>query len=131
MPLGDVTYQNASLDAVVDSWPASGAEYRLYSSDPSLATLLSDAELTSAGGYAPVAFAPADWADADAGSKTTTADVDFGTSTDAYSDTATYWAIVDSGDLIVYSDELDDPIAVGEASTAVSFSPTLSFADGD
>ena len=129
MPLGDVTYVNAALDALVDSWPATDAAYHLYSSDPSLETTPSDVELTSDGGYAAVDFDPTDWADAASGTKTTTADVDFGTSTDAYSDTATYWAIVDTDGLIVFSDELDTPIAVIESSTAVAFSPSLSFAD--
>lgn len=124
MPLG-ATYVDGALDGVTDSWPSSGATYRLYASDPTLATLPGDVELTSAGGYASVAFAPADFT-AGVGSL-----VDFGTSTDAYSDVATYWGIVDGSDLLVFSDDLSDPIEVDAASTAVSFTPTLSFADGE
>lgn len=129
MPLGDVTYVNASLDAVVAAWPGSGATYRLFASDPTLQATPTDVELTSDGGYAPVAFDPADWASAVDGGKTTTAAVGFGTSTAAYSDVATFWGILDSGDLLVYSDFLDDPIEVDDTGAAVSFSPTLTFGD--
>lgn len=131
MPLGDVTYQNAALDALVASWPATGATYRLYYDDPALATAPGDVELAAVGGYAPAAFAPSDWAAATGGAISTTAAVPFGTSTAAYSDTATFWAVIDGSGLIVWSDSLDDPIAVDGSGTAISFTPTLAFADGD
>lgn len=128
MPLGDVTYQNAALDAVVASWPSSGAKYHLYSGDPAQAALLSDVELTSDGGYAPVTFSPSGWASASGGSKTTTAAVSFGTSTGAYSDVATYWAVVDSSGRIVFSDDLDgQEVEVDDTGTTVAFTPTLNF----
>jgi hypothetical protein len=133
MPLGDVTYVNAALDAIVDSWPATLATYRLYASDPTLATLPGDVELTSDGGYAPVGFDPADWAAAVDGAKSPTAAVSFGTSSAAYSDVGTYWGIVDDAGLLVFSDDLPDAevVEVDDAGTTVAFTPTLSFADGE
>lgn len=130
MPLGDVTYVNAALDALVDSWPATGAVYALYESDPALETVPTDVEL-SGGGYTPPAFASADWDAATGGGKSTTVPVSFGTSTAAYTQTATYWAVVDSGGLLVFSDALTDPIDVDAAGTDVAFTPSLTFADGD
>lgn len=131
MPLGDVSYVDAALDAIVDSWPGSGANYHLYASDPSIEVDPTTVELTSDGGYAPVAFDPSGWDASASGQKSTTAPVDFGTSTDAYSDVATFWAVVDSGGLIVFSDFIDEPIEVDEADSDASFTPSLSFADGD
>jgi hypothetical protein len=131
MPLGDVSYQDAALDAVVDSWPASGANYHLYASDPALEVDPTDVELTSDGGYAPVAFDSADWDAATSGLKSTTAAVDFGTSTAAWSDVATFWAVIDTGGLIVFSDFIDEPIEVDDTGTDASFTPSLSFADGN
>lgn len=130
MPLGDVTYQNDALDAVVASWPATGATYRLYFDNPADAATPADVELGPDGGYAPAAFSPSDWADADGGSKTTAPAVSFGTSMDAYSATATFWAVIDGSGAIVYYDALTDPIAVEGSGTATTFAPTLTFADG-
>ena len=126
MPLGDVTYQDAALDAVVASWPASGAVYRLYNDDPTLGGV----ELDSDGGYAPVAFDPADWDAAADGVKQAT--VSFGTSTDSWSDSATWWAVVDGSDLFVYYAALADEavIAVDEAGTEVTLNPAIAFGDG-
>lgn len=129
MPLGDA-YVDAALDAVVDSWPSSGATYRLYASDPTLATTPSDVELAATGGYAPAAFSPSNWAPSADDSKATTAPVSFGTSTGAYSDLATYWGVVDSGGSLVYSDELTQSINVSAAGIAVAFTPALAFASG-
>lgn len=130
MPLGDVTYVNAALDALVGSWPATGALYRLYESDPALETVPASVEL-SGSGYTPPAFASAGWAAAADGGKATTSPVSFGTSTAAYTQTATYWAVVDSGGLLVFSDALTEPIDVPAAGTVVAFTPSLTFADGD
>lgn len=133
MPLGDVTYQDAALDAVVASWPSSGATYRLFASDPTLATTPADVELTATGGYAPVAFSPSGWAAASGGSKTVTTPVSFGTSTGAYSDTAPYWGIVDGSGLLVYSDDLpnDQLVSVGGTGTAVTIAPAIYFQAAD
>lgn len=122
MPLATTAAQNAALDAVVGTFPATGATYRLYTDVPALAT-----ELASAGGYAPVAFVPAGWAAAVDGAKSTTAAVSFGTSTDAWSDVATYWAIADAAGNPLYFDLLPEQIAVGASGTAVSFQPALYF----
>jgi hypothetical protein len=130
MPLG-ADYIATALDDIVAGWPATGATYNLFVSDPSLETTATDVELDSTGGYAGVTFAPSDWADASGNSKATTSAVSFGTSTDAYSDVATYWGILDTDGALVFSDDLDDPIEVDAASTAVSFTPTLTFSDGD
>jgi hypothetical protein len=130
MPLGDVSYVNAALDALVASWPSSGAHYHLFVSDPAPETTALTVELTSGGGYAAVTFSPSDWASASGGSITTTAPVSWGTSTAAYDDIATYWGIVDGSGLLVFSDSLDTPVEVDGASVAVARTPTISFADG-
>lgn len=116
MPFATTAAQNAALDAVVATFP-DGGTYRLY--DASLV------ELTSDGGYAPADHSTADWAAATGGQVTTTLPVSFGTSTDAYSDAASYWGIADSLGVLVYYDLLDEQIAVGASGTAVSFQPTL------
>lgn len=123
MPLGDVSYQDAALDAVVASWPSSGAEYALFVGDP----LAGGTELTSTGGYARVAFAPADLDAAADGAKAWAAPIDFGTSTGAWSDVATHFAIIDGSDLFVYTDDLPDEIAVDETGTAVTATPAALF----
>lgn len=133
MPLGDA-YVDAALDAVVGSWPASGGKWRLYASDPRLATVPSDVELASTGGYAAQSFAPSDFAAASGDAKTVGSPISFGTSTDAYSDVAPYWGITSSDpDDLVFSDDLppDQIVEVDEAATSVTIAPTLSFADGD
>lgn len=130
MPLGDVTYQNAALDAVVASWPASGATYRWWTSDPQLQDDPTDVEVDlSVAGLTNPAFDPADWAAAADGAITTTAPITIGTSTDALTDVGAYWGVVDSGGLIVYSDDLpdDDVLEVDEAGTDAEFSPVLTF----
>lgn len=124
------TYVDDILDGVGAAFPTSG-NWRLYSSDPQLADAPSDVELTSDGGYAAVAFAPSDWDASTGGSMSTASAVSFGTSTDAYSDVATYWGITGAdADDLVYSDFLDDPIEVDESGTAVSFTPSISITDG-
>lgn len=127
MPLGDVTYQDAALDAVVGSWPATGAHYHLFVSDPALEATALDVELTSGGGYAAATFAPADFAAASGDA--TTATIDFGTSTDAYDEAAGWWGIVDSSGLLVYSDDLDSPVAVEGAGVTVTRDVTVAFGD--
>lgn len=129
MPLGDTSYIDAALDAVVASWPATGATYNLYRSDPSIEATPSDVELAGSG-YTPAAFDPAGWDAATDGGKSTTAAVSLGTSSDAYADLGTYWAVVDSSGLLVFSDALTEPIGAQAAGTVVAFTPTLTFADG-
>lgn len=123
MPLGDVTYQDAALDAIIASWPATGAVYRIFDADPTTTGV----ELPSDGGYAPVAFTRSAWAAADAGLASTTDPVTLGTSTDGYGAVGTHWAITDSGGLLVYSAELDDELEVSEADTLVQFTPSIFF----
>ena len=129
MPLGDVSYIDAALDDIVAGWPATGATYRLFFSDPQQQTTPTDVELGAVGGYAPVTFAPSNFAAAASGSKSTTSPVSFGTSTAAYSDTARYWGILDGSGLLAFSDFLDDAIEVDDTGIAVSFTPTLLFQD--
>ena len=127
MPLGDVSYHNSTLDAVVDSWPATGAVYTYWWSDPQAEATPSDVEvdLTDTG-LSNGDFDATDWADAADGAKTTTADIALGTATADIDDIIRYWGVVDSSGLIVYSDALDDPIGVTSGDTP-SFSPQLSF----
>jgi hypothetical protein len=129
MPIGDASYQDAALDAVIGSWPNSGANWHLFASDPSVETTPLTVELTSGGGYASVAFSPSDFGVAAADQAMTTSPVAFATSTDAYDSIATYWGIVDSTGLLVYSDELTEPIEVLAAGFVPAFTPALSFQD--
>lgn len=132
MPLGDVSYQNAALDAVVDSWPSTGATYRLWTSDPQSEDDPTDVEVDlSVAGLTNPDFDPSDWASATLGGKTTSSAVSLGTSTAALDDVGAYWGVVDSDGLIVYSDDLPDDgqIVVTDAGTPASFTPTLSFGD--
>lgn len=124
MPLGDDDAKNEALDALVGAFPDDGT-YRLFAGRPDG----SGTELTSDGGYAPAAHGTADWAAAADGSKTTTAAVSFGTSTDAYSDVADYWAVCRADGSVYYWDILTDPISVTAAGVAVSFKPRVYFED--
>ena len=127
MPLGDVTYQDAALDAVVDSWPGSGATYRYWFSDPQAEDDPTDVEIdVTVAGLSNAAFDPADWDAAADGAKTTTTAVALGTATDGLDDTIRFWGVVDSGGLVVYSDALDDPFGVNSGDSP-TFSPQLSF----
>jgi len=127
MPLGDVSYQNAALDDVVAGWPATGAVYTYWFSDPQAEDTPADVaiDVTDAG-LSNAAFDPDDWAAATDGGKTTTAAVSLGTATSDLDDVIRYWGVVDSDGLVVYSDALDDPIGVSSGDV-VSFSPTLSW----
>ena len=89
MPLATEPAQDAALDAVVSSLP-SPATWRLHVDMPADTST----ELAPDGGYAAVGYSAGDWAAASEGAKEAT--VDFGTSTDAWSDVATYWAIHDA-----------------------------------
>lgn len=127
MPIGDVSYQNAGLDALVDSWPSSGATYRYWYSDPQAEDTPSDVEIDiTAAGLSNADFDPTDWASASDGAKTTTAPVALGTATDDLDDTIRYWGVVDGSDLVVYSDALDDPIGVSSGDSP-EFSPQIVF----
>ena len=131
MPVGS-TYDAASLDGLVGGWPTSG-NWRLYSSDPSVEDTPSDVELGTDGGYAAVDYASSDWVDADTdtGTKATASNVSFGTSTGAYSDTATYWGITSTdADTLVYSDALTQPIPISASGQTAAFKPTLYLQDG-
>lgn len=127
MPLGDVSYQNAGLDDLVAGWPATGAVYTYWFSDPQAEDTPSDVEIdVTTAGLSNATFDPDDWAAAADGGKTTTAAVSLGTATSDLDDVIRYWGIVDSTGLIVYSDALDDPIGVSSGDTP-AFSPQLSF----
>lgn len=127
MPLGDVSYQNAGLDDLVAGWPATGAVYTYWFSDPQAEDTPSNVEIDiTAAGLSNASFDPSDWATATDGGKTTTAAVSLGTATSDLDDVIRYWGIVDSTGLIVYSDALDDPIGVSSGDTP-TFSPQLSF----
>lgn len=126
MPIGD-TYQDASLDGVVDSWPASGARWALFDGVPVEAGG-TGVEL-SGGGYTAPSFAPADFAAAAGQAKAVAAPIDFGTSSAAYAEVGTHWAVLDSADALVYWDDLPDGdvVEVLAAGTDVTISPTIFF----
>ena len=129
MPIG-ANYQDDSLDGVVDAWPATGAHWALFDGVP-VEDGGDGVELTGSGYTAPT-FAPADFAAASGNSKTVAAPIDFGTSSDAYAELGTHWAIVDSGGDIVYWDDLPDAdvVEVNAAGTDVTISPTIFFQGG-
>lgn len=119
MPLIDEVAQNAALDACYGSnhssvFPSSLA-IRLYTDDPRL----SGSELTSDGGYAAVIVDNDDttFPPATAGAKES-ALIDFGTSTDAWSDVAT-WAVIEADGYLIEAVELESPVAVLEADVPV------------
>ena len=121
MPFATVTAQDAALDAVVASWAATAATWRLFTGIPDPGVN----ELPADGGYAVGAYTGSEWAAASGGAKAAT--VDLGTSTDAYGDVGSHWAICDASGDVIYWDELTVPLAVSAASTPVSFRPELFF----
>lgn len=123
MPFSTSAAEDAALDAVVASLPGA-ASWRLYYDLPDAGT-----ELPADGGYAPVAYTGSEWAAASGGVKTTSAPVDFGTSTDAYGEVPAYWGIADAAGDPIFWDELPQAVEVLAAGTAVSFSPVLFFRD--
>lgn len=131
MPIGE-NYQDASLDGVVDSWPATGAHYALFDGVPIEAggdgvELADDPDI--APGYTAPDFAPSDWAAASGNAKTVSSAISFGTSTDVWAELGTHWGVVDGSGNIVFWDDLPeaDVVEVNAASTAVEISPTISF----
>lgn len=129
MPLGDVSYQNDAVDAVIGSWPASGAVYAYWSSDPQAEDdpTTVEIDLTSTG-LSNGAFASSDWSAADDGASTAT--ISLGTATADIDDSFNFWGIKDSSGLIVYSDSIDDPFGVNDGDS-VSFDATITFAVTD
>lgn len=126
MPLGDVTYQNDALDAVVDSWPPSGAVYALWTSNPQLEDDPADVEVDlSVAGLSNPAFDPSDWSAASGGGKSPTGPLALGTTTAALDDVGAYWGVKDSGGLIVYSDDLADSDQVVVTDDDIGGSPTF------
>ena len=123
MPIADA-YQNASLDGLVASWTA-GTRWALFDDDPTNGGL----ELTGAGYVAP-AFATSDFAAAVDASKDVAAPIAFGTSTAAWDQVGTYWAILDSTGGVVYFDDLGESqvVLVDDAGVAVTISPSVFFA---
>lgn len=96
----DTAAQNAALDALLGrdlSGIPTAWEVALFTDHP----LLGGTELTSAGGYARAALNNdlSDFPAAASGLKTSVT-VDFGTSTDAYSDTALYAVLIDAADSV-------------------------------
>ena len=120
MPLATTAQQNAALDAVVAAL-VDPATWRLHTGIPGTGT-----ELPADGGYAAVAYTGSEWAAASGGAKSAT--VDFGTSTDAYADTADVWAIHDSTGAVILWDYLTESISVTAAGTAVAPGITLIWA---
>lgn len=135
MPLGDVSYQNAALDAVVDSWPASGAVYAFWTSNPQLEDTPADVEVDlSVAGLTNPAFDSTDWAAATGGGKSLSSALALGTSTAALDDVGAYWGVKDSTGLVVYSDDLADDAQIVVTDDDIGGSPTfdpgaLSFGD--
>ena len=123
----DVAAQNAALDALL-SLDVSGLptmyEVALYDVHP----LLGGVELSATGGYArPTLNADlVDFPAAASGLKTSVP-VSFGTSTGAYSDTATYYVLYDAADSTTrwYYGLLTEEVSVDAAGTVVEASLAL------
>jgi hypothetical protein len=126
MPLGDVSYQNDAVDAVIGSWPASGAVYAYWYSDPQAEDDPADVEIVlTSTGLSNGAFASSDWSSAADGASTAT--ISLGTATADIDDTFNYWGIKDGSGLIVYSDAIDDPFGVNNGDV-VSLDAIITFA---
>jgi hypothetical protein len=129
MTLLDPAAQSASLDNDYGATKGPNApaslEVALFTDDP----LLGGVELAATGGYARVVV-PNDgttWpAAASAGSKTS-AQVSFGTSTDAWSDVAAWFVLFDHADGVTRWDaqELTDVVVVDTSGTEVTTSLTV------
>jgi hypothetical protein len=125
VPVVSDAVQNAWLDLYlrgVGTAPSS-LELALFFGDPSDG----GTELTSDGGYARATINASDWAAADAGSSVA-GPIDFADATDAWSDTATHWCLVDGGDLGP-SGALTDPLEVTGPGAVSLTSITVFFAD--
>jgi hypothetical protein len=114
MPVADA-HIDAANDALAGSFPA-GSTVHLYTGvdDPTVGPDPAD-ELATDGGYV-AASLPVFDASVDGNAH---ADVDFGTSTDAWSDVATAWAIRDSGGVLLWWDILGEVVDVTAAGTPV------------
>lgn len=131
MPLIDAAAENAALDACygdghASSWPSS-LTIRLYDDDPRDV----GEELEEVGGYAPVTIDndSTNFPDAVAGEKTS-APIDFGTSTDAWSATAT-WAVIEADDVLLEAVQIPDRIVVDAAGISVSVQLVIFHEDTD
>ena len=120
MPFATTAAQDAALDAVVSSWSATAASWRVFTGVPDGTN-----ELPADGGYAPVAYSGSEWSAASNGGKPAT--VSLGTSTDAYGDVGVVWALCDAAGDVIYWDTLTVPLRVDEAGVPVSFRPELFF----
>lgn len=133
MTLLSTAAQNASLDndygATAGSNAPAAHQVALFSGDP----LLGGTELDSTGGYARVVITNdgTTWPGASGGS-TTSAAVSFGTSSAAWSDTATHFVLYDDADGTTAWDAglLDEEIAVDAASTVVETTLTVFYSGG-
>lgn len=125
MPIASDAVQQKRLDLIfrgVGSPPAS-LDLALFFGEPGNG----GTELTSAGGYARVTIAAADWTSGTDGS-VTAGPIDFADATDAWSDTATFWCLVEGADLAEYG-ALTDPVEVTGAGAVSLASITAFFAD--
>lgn len=124
MTLLDPAAQSASLDNDYGATKGPNApatlEVALFTGDP----LLGGTELAATGGYARVVV-PNDgttWPNAASAGSKTSAQVSFGTSTDAWSDVAAWFVLFDHADGVTRWDdgELADEINVTAAGTTVA-----------
>jgi hypothetical protein len=129
MTLLDPAAQSASLDNDYGATKGPNApaslEVALFTDDP----LLGGVELAATGGYARVVV-PNDgttWPAAASGGSKTSAQVSFGTSTDAWSDVAAWFVLFDHADGVTRWDaqELTDEIVVTAAGTPASVQMTV------
>lgn len=128
MALVSVVARNASLamsyGALAGSEAPTSLEVALFAGDPTLG----GTELTSDGGYVRLVVAndATTWPDAPADGSITAAQLEFAVSTDAWSDTASFFLLLDA----VTGDEwdsgpLDDEIAVDSTGVIVRIQPTV------
>lgn len=133
MALIDTAAQNASLDndygASTGPNAAAAHQLALFTDDPRTG----GTELTSTGGYARVVVTNdgTNWAAAAGGSKTSAPQM-FAASTDAWSDTATWFVLYDDADGTTAWDAgpLDSEIAVDTSSTEVETTLTIYYNGG-
>lgn len=126
MPIASDVIQQKRLDLIfrnVGTAPAS-LELALFAGDPSDG----GTELTSDGGYARVTINAADWSSGTDGS-VIAGPIAFADATDAWSDTATHWCLIEGSDLGECG-SLTDPITIAGPTTDITLeSITVFYAD--
>jgi hypothetical protein len=130
MPIRDVAAMNASLDNDYGENRGPNAadshDMALFVGDPMTDGVELDA--LDNPGYDRPTILPADWLDADAGTKSTNGGVQFDNATAAWLDEATHWGLFD-GSVMWDCAPLAEPLVVSAAGTGPQVTPTVFYDD--